>query len=148
QQRPRDDRGGARDLSGKSRDDEDARSEERTDVDGDRVAERDHTAQGRRGSRAAFLDRLQGGGHRGRFIEFLFITLPLGPTKTEVLVFGCTDRKGIDCLERAPWPPPCSCRSTASSNRPRSGASHSGARRPRRLSSTRPSPRTRSSWDV
>src|SRR5436309_10266447 len=31
---------------------------------------------------SAFLDRLQGGGHRGRFIEFLFITLPLGPTKT------------------------------------------------------------------
>src|SRR5437870_358733 len=91
QQRPRDDRGGARDLSRESRDDEDARSEERTDVDGDRVAERDHTAQGRRGSRAAFLDRLQGGGHRGRFIEFRFITLPLGPTKSEVLVFGCTD---------------------------------------------------------
>src|SRR3989442_6605931 len=92
QQRPRDDRGGARDPSRKSRDDEDARSEERTDIDGDRVAEGDHTAQGRRGSRTAFLDRLQCGAHRGRFIEFLFITLPLGASpKTEVSVFGCTD---------------------------------------------------------
>src|SRR3989442_14254061 len=26
-----------------------------------------------------------------RFIEFRCMTLPLGPTKTEVLVFGCTD---------------------------------------------------------
>ena len=40
----------------------------------------------------AFLDRLQCGAHRGRFIEFLFITLPLGASpKTEVSVFGCTD---------------------------------------------------------
>src|SRR2546426_12588155 len=92
QQHPRDDRGGSCDPSRKSWDDEDARSEERTHVDGDRVAERDHAAQGRRGSRTAVLDRLQCGAHRGLFIEFQFMTLPLRASpKTEVFGFGCTD---------------------------------------------------------